>query len=143
MVPEPIHASSSATPSGALRRTGDPDMDRQHMHILQALERLHESLLGPFPLENLGARLRQLETLTMEHFRDEELLMEQWHYSLLASHRAEHELIVDRCHQLLDQYGSPDSPPLEQLPQALIALFTHHIETVDMDYAAMLQAQEV
>ena len=77
-------------------------MDTQHLRIFQALQRLDESLRGRFPLETLGARLKQLEAFTLEHFRDEEALMEQSHYPLFLPHRAEQEMILDRCHAIVE-----------------------------------------
>jgi hypothetical protein len=38
---------------------GHGEMDNQHQRIFQVLVRLDESLRGPFPLETLGARLKQ------------------------------------------------------------------------------------
>jgi len=124
-----------------LRRTGDADMDGQHLRILQALQRLDESLRGPFPLATLSARLTQLEDFVLEHFRDEEALLEQAGYPLLAPHRAEHEVLVERCHRLMDQFSSPHSPPLTSLPEAFISMFLRHIAEVDMDYAPCLERE--
>jgi hemerythrin len=107
--------------------------------IFQALLRLDESLRGPFPLETLGARLQQLEDHILEHFRDEEILMERTQYPLLLPHRAEHEVMVERCRQVVGQFASPDSPPLSDLSEAFIALFLRHIREVDMDYATFIE----
>jgi hemerythrin len=141
MTSDPVDASSSTPLVEDLCMTGDPDMDSQHQRIFQALQRLDESLHGPFPLETLGARLKQLETLSLDHFRAEELFMEQAQYPLFQIHRAEHEFILDRCHDVLDQFSAPDSPPLTQLAEALAALFAQHIQKVDMDYATFLEAE--
>jgi len=56
--------------------TGQPDMDRQHQRLLLVLQRMDESLRGPFPLATLGARIKQLEELAQEHFREEEAMLE-------------------------------------------------------------------
>jgi len=117
-------------------------MDNQHQRIHQTLLRLVESMRGPFPLETLGARLRLLETMAKDHFRAEESLMKEVRYPHLLPHRAEHGVMEERFHDLLDQYGSPDSPPLPGLGEAMSAMFLHHIETVDLDYAAFLERME-
>jgi hemerythrin-like metal-binding protein len=122
----------------AVCHIGVDEMDSQHVRIFYALQRLQESLEGPFPLETLGARLKQLETMTLEHFRDEELLMERRGYPHLLPHRAEHEVLIERCHTLLSDYSSPESPPLVHLPGQLQAVFISHIQGVDMDYARYL-----
>ena len=120
-------------------RTGDPVMDGEHLRLLTALERLEESLLGPHGLETLGDRLLHLETLTLEHFRNEEDLMARRRYPHLDLHRAEHQVVIEHCRGLLGQFSSPDSPPLASLAVRLKEVFLHHIETVDRDYAAFLE----
>jgi hemerythrin len=134
---------ADANPSGyareGLSQVGDPELDAQHLRILQALERLDESLRGPFPLATLGARLKQLEDYVLEHFRDEEARLELAGYPLLLPHRAEHEVLVERCRGLIDQFSSPDSPPLATLAEMFATIFLAHIREVDTDYAAFLE----
>ena len=119
-------------------RIGVAEMDHQHLRILNAIQRLQESLQGPYPLATLDARLKQLESLTLEHFQDEEMLMERQGYPHVPAHRSEHENIIEFCHNLLKQYGSPDSPPLVRLAEELRTVFFRHIQGVDMDYARFL-----
>jgi hemerythrin-like metal-binding protein len=116
-------------------------MDNQHLRILVGLQRFAESLRGPFPLQTLGARLKQLETLVLDHFQDEEAMLQRIQYPHLAAHQAEHESLIELCHELLDQFSSPESPPLVELPERLLVLFDRHIQGVDMDYAHFLAAQ--
>ena len=138
MISDPADPSPSGSTLEALCLTGNQDLDNQHGRIFQALQRLDESLRGAHPLETLGARLRLLETYTLEHFENEEALMEMAGYSLLLPHRAEHELIIERCHALLEQFSAPDSPPLANLSEVLNAHFNRHIREVDMDFVAFL-----
>ena len=138
---EPVELNPSAFSREGLRPTGDPDLDAQHLRILQALQRLEESLCGPFPLATLGARLAQLEDMVLEHFRDEEARLEAAGYPLLVPHRAEHEVLVERCHQIMGTYTGPDSPPLASMPEAFVAIFQQHIQDVDADYAAWLERE--
>lgn len=119
-------------------RIGVDEMDSQHVRIFHALQRLQESLEGPFPLETLGARLKLLEALVLEHFRDEEHLMECRGYPHVLPHRAEHELLIEKCHILLRDYSTPGSPPLARLPEELRDVFINHIQGVDMDYSRFL-----
>lgn len=138
---DPTDSSAAGTAGVELPRTGEPEMDNQHLRILMALQRLEESLRGPFPLETLAARLKQLEDLILDHFRAEEALLERSRYPHLLAHRADHEVLIEQGHELLDRFSSPDSPPLVQLPQELVGLLLRHVQGVDLDYAAFL-AQE-
>jgi methyl-accepting chemotaxis protein len=122
-------------------RTGEPEMDGEHLRLFTALQRLDESLRGPHGLETLGARLRQLEDMLVEHYRNEEDLMERVQYPHLELHRTEHEMMTEHCRGLLETFIGPDSPPLEDLAGRLMELMRHHIQTVDRDYAAYLERE--
>ena len=138
---EPADPSAPGIAGMDLPRTGEPEMDNQHLRILMALQRLEESLRGPFPLETLAARLKQLEDLILDHFRAEEALLERSGYPHLLAHRADHEVLIEQGHELLDRFSSPDSPPLFHLAQELAALLFRHVEGVDRDYAAFLSRE--
>lgn len=129
----------SVPPTSNPYLTGAPVMDAEHLRLFGALERLEESLHGPHPLETLGERLMQLEALTLEHFRNEEDFLASQGYPHLDLHRAEHQGIIDRCRDLLEDFIGPDSPPLFNLAIRLKILFFRHIEQVDRDYAAFLE----
>jgi hemerythrin-like metal-binding protein len=119
-------------------RIGEPTMDGEHLRLVNALQRLEESLRGPHGLETLAARLRQLEDMTLEHFRNEEELMARVGYPHLDLHRTEHQMLIEHSRGLLGQFSGPDSPPLPDLARRLADVFLHHTETVDRDYAAFL-----
>ena len=123
------------------RWTGQPEMDRQHQRMLLALQRMDESLRGPLPLATLGARLNQLMEMTLEHFREEEAMLQAAGYPHLAFHRAEHGMMEERFHALIAEFASPDSPPLTALCEAFLAMYLHHLDTVDLDYADFLRRQ--
>jgi hemerythrin-like metal-binding protein len=138
---DPADPSPFAEATVAAQSTGQPEMDRQHQRLLLVLQRMDESLRGPFPLATLGARLKQLEELGQEHFREEEAMLEAAGYPHLKFHRAEHARMEERFHELIAEFASPDSPPLTALCEAFLALFVHHVETVDLDYAGFLRQQ--
>jgi hemerythrin-like metal-binding protein len=89
-------------------------------------------------MDTLGARLKQIETLAFEHFRDEEGLMELSHYPLLGVHRAEHELIVERCHEGFARFAQPGSMPLSVMLEGFLVMFEYHIQKIDMDFVTYL-----
>ena len=136
MSPEP---DLSAPLADSPLRTGNPTMDDQHQQIFRTIRSLLQSLQGPFPMETLGARLKQIESLAFEHFRDEEGLMELSRYPMLAVHRAEHELIVDRCHDGIARFAQPGSKPLGVMLEEFVAMFEYHIQKIDMDFVTYLK----
>jgi len=139
---DPADSSPFAAAAAEAQSTGQPDMDRQHQRLLLVLQRMDESLRGPFPLATLGARIKQLEELAQEHFREEEAMLEAVGYPHLGFHRDEHLRMEERFHELIAEFARPDSPPLTSLCEVFLAMFVHHLETVDLDYAGFLQQLE-
>jgi len=138
-------ASPSRLPEEAWGRVPDlgiPQLDQQHRRIMQALVRLDECLHRTYPKSALEDRIHQLRILTTDHFRDEEELMAQAGYPHLGPHRAEHEVLLIRCHEMLEFFGSPGAPPSRRLAETLAEVFMNHIENVDREYAEyMAQAR--
>lgn len=129
-----------AGPKDDLRPTGQVRMDIQHRRILQAMGLLVASLDTPFPEESLEIRVRRVRDLAREHFAEEEGLMEASGYPFLEAHRADHEVLRDRCEDLLAGHGSTYSAPLPALCGTITELFRRHVERVDSDYAAFLES---
>ena len=123
----------------ALFRTGHQALDEQHLQIVRTIRALMQSLEGPFAMETLGPRMNQIQALAFEHFRDEEDLMEISHYPHVAVHRAEHELIVERCHEVFARYAQLGSQSLVTMLEELTALFAQHIQRIDMDFVNYLE----
>ena len=139
---DPAESSPFAEAVAEPPTTGHADMDHQHQRLLLVLQRMDETLRGPFPLATLGARIKQLEELAQEHFREEEAMLEAVGYPHLAFHRDEHLRMEERFHELIAEFASPDSPPLTALCETFLTMFLHHLDTVDLDYAGFLQQLE-
>jgi hemerythrin len=133
-------SGSPAGPKDDLRPTGQVRMDMQHRRILQAMGLLVESLGAPFPEESLDIRVRRIRDLAREHFAEEESLMEASGYPYLEAHRADHEVLRDRCEDLIAGYGSTYSASLPALCGTITELFRRHVEMVDSDYAVFLES---
>lgn len=118
-------------------------MDYQHLMIFMAFLRLEESLRGHSPLDTLAPRLKQLETLVLSHFSDEEAVMAAGGYPHLWLHRLEHEKVQEKCADLLKEFGQPDSPPLTGFADALVQMFLHHVQVVDLDYDEFLNTRKL
>jgi hemerythrin-like metal-binding protein len=128
------HTGLSPNTVDQLPRVRTSAMDNQHMVIFQAFLRLEESLRGHAPLDNLGARLNQLETMVLNHFSDEEAAMAAAGYPHLWLHRVEHEKLLEKCTELVREFSQPGAPPLTGFSGALVQMFLHHVQVVDFDY---------
>ena len=125
-------------PDANIPLTGLAPMDSQHRRILQAMQLLLKSLETPFPEESLEVRVRRVRDLVNEHFAAEEQIMEAAGYPFLEAHRAEHQVLTERCDALMAGCGTTYGPTVAALGTTVLALFRHHVERVDRDYATYL-----
>jgi hemerythrin len=72
-------------------------MDRQHKHLIDLINNLHEQMLAGEANAVLGQLLDSVLNYTATHFAAEEALMARMGYPGLARHRAEHEELTHRA----------------------------------------------
>ncbi len=119
--------------------TGVPVLDEQHRLLDRVLLSLHQTLQGKVPPRDLAARIDQLLCLVEEHFATEEAVMDTCAYLHLGPHRAEHEALVERMHELMLIYSQPDAPALGALVERIRDMLRIHVRDVDLDYAEHLR----
>jgi hemerythrin len=119
--------------------TGHPEVDAQHAHILEELERI--SSAGTSGITVLIAFLRQH---VHSHFAYEELLMDEASYPDADRHKAEHRdysNIVGTLHEQFDRSGgTPES--LAAVIAAVERWVVDHVMRADHKLAAYLRAHQ-
>ena len=84
-------------------------IDGQHLHLVALLNELHDAMLRQEDSDTLGRRLSDLIDATRAHFRYEEGLMSQHDYSEYASHKAQHEKLMQHIESLAEGFRRGDS----------------------------------
>ena len=120
--------------------TGITRIDDQHQTLFTAVNDLHEAFRSGAAKAQIGKAIEFLVRYTVEHFRDEEGYMEQYAYDGLASHRAEHHLLLEEVQAFSEKFQkAPESVRPMEVARFLGDWLTHHINQVDMKYAGYLK----
>jgi len=116
-------------------------LDDQH----QEMHRLLWGLLKTLETYPSGSqpeyRFIQFSDQTAEHFRTEEEFLETMGYPDLASHRIEHERILERLKEHMARWHTPSALPLIDLAEKFVASTQSHWKTVDRAYVEWLEGQ--
>lgn len=124
--------------------TGIAVIDDQHKTLFQAVNDLHEAFRSGAGKEQVAKSIAFLVRYTVDHFRDEEGFMERYGYEGLDPHRAEHMLLLDEVKAFSEKLQSaPDQVRPMEVARFLGDWLTHHINQVDMKYAAFLKQKGV
>jgi hemerythrin-like metal-binding protein len=123
--------------------TGIARIDEQHQTLFKAVNELHDAFKAGAATAQIGKAIEFLVRYTVEHFRDEEAFMERHGYAGLAVHRGEHQLLLEEVKAFHSKFEkAPDSVRPMEVARFLGDWLTHHINQVDMKYAASLKGKD-
>lgn len=88
---------------------GDTFVDAQHKQLFSILSRLHWSMDNGDSQALVEKTLNELIDYTQQHFRDEEALMESVQYPGLANHKAQHDELINKVEDMMEEFldGEP------------------------------------
>ena len=114
---------------------GVPALDRDHRHLIELLNQLHDVIRRNDASEVVGAVLVELAHYTAHHFAAEEELMARAGFPGLDAHRRTHAMLRQRVHDYEMEYrDSPRNVIAAELFDFLCDWLIHHIKTEDMEY---------
>ena len=118
---------------------GIPDVDHEHKALIDLINRLHAALGGAAGKEEIADFLADLHASVAAHFALEESVMRQCSYDQLASHKADHERLLDDIRDIMDDHMLEDRAGYEQaLAERLRIWFEQHFRTADRRLHDML-----
>ncbi len=122
--------------------TGIAEVDDQHKTLFNAVNDLHDGLMGGKGKEAIQKTLDFLVDYTVKHFSDEEKFMKQQGFPGLSAHHTEHTMLLDEVASFREQYTKNAAAvrPME-VARFLGDWLTHHIHQMDMQYAAFVKAK--
>jgi hemerythrin len=121
---------------------GHPEMDRQHKHLVDLVNQLHEQMLSGEANASLGELLDKLLQYAASHFAAEERLMAQSNYPGLAAHRLEHEDLARRASAFRDEWKNRRVALSVHVSRFLKDWLQAHILGSDRKYTAFVNAQK-
>ncbi|TNI17497.1 bacteriohemerythrin [Aeromonas dhakensis] len=116
-----------------------PSMDNQHLGLFEAMNRLYQAVIDKSPAQLRKQRLDELLKLAIQHFADEEQVMEQAGYPELRRHKEEHARLLAELDTLMQRNGPDDEEFNMELLVFLKNWLLNHISKVDKQYSGSLR----
>ena len=104
--------------------TGIELIDEQHKKIVDYINELYEAQQRR-DTENTGAIIERLVDYTVQHFADEEALIEAAGYPLVQQHKMVHRRFIDKVTQLQNQHEMGVDTSADLLKMLETWLFSH------------------
>ncbi len=113
--------------------------DAQHQELFNRVNALNTAVSdGGRP--EIGNRLDRLIEYVVEHFTDEERLMEEKGYEDLPSHRKVHAELVDTCTDLQKKFHANEAEVDSSVMNFIKDWLDNHIPIVDRQYGPVLSS---
>ena len=114
----------------------DPVMDQHHRQMFGILNNLHDSVKRGIGPEIVASTLRELDSYTKKHFKEEEAFLSSINYPKLEEHKSYHKqfsaLLNQHMLEVEDGYATFVAPKL--MNDCVTWLHRHILET-DSEYA--------
>ena len=123
--------------------TGHPKIDTQHKALFELVNGLQTAVEQHADDENAVAdAIYGLCGYVVEHFRDEEALMVEYHYPGLGLHRALHERLTGETLSLMARYINGEDIAPEQLAPMMADWLKNHMLQNDMEMAKFVMRSD-
>ncbi len=121
---------------------GDDDLDRDHMSIFNAVDRVKKAQKNGFNDDFIGILLNQLLEYVDDHFIKEEAYMADISYPNLAEHCDRHVEMKAKLLRLRNQYINEGHSNLDEIVPFLNEWWEKHILGADMAYKKYADDQQ-
>ena len=111
--------------------TGNIIVDGQHQQLFKLLSELDQAIGEQRGAAVIDQTLGRFALYVIDHFRDEEKLMRDCSYPLLAEHKELHDKLTAKASGLLDKYREGDKQLAQFLSNFLSEWITEHIMRED------------
>jgi hemerythrin len=113
--------------------------DEQHKELFDRVNALHTAVSdGGRP--EIGNRLDRLIEYVVEHFTDEERLMEEKGYEDLANHRKMHADLINTCTDLQKKFHANEAEVDSGVMNFIKDWLDNHIPVIDKKYGPVLSS---
>lgn len=113
---------------------GIPEIDEQHKHFLELLNRFYDGLIEQAEKDQLVALLNEAIDYSHYHFSEEEKLMQDIGYEALIDQKKMHSDIEDKIENFKDKIIMDKLVLSKAITNELKSLFDSHILIEDKKY---------
>jgi hemerythrin-like metal-binding protein len=117
---------------------GIEEVDHEHRELIGLINTLHESLATDRSAGRVEAFLGEVLADISAHFALEEKVMLARHYDAYASHKADHERLLDDLRDMMDQQAAGAAFDDRALGHRLSEWFGGHFRTHDARFHGRL-----
>jgi len=120
---------------------GVKPMDEAHMHLIDLMNRLHESCAAGDDKAEIRRGLKALSDFTVRHFREEEAFMQSIAYPGLATHKQIHANLIAQLGEHFEAFETGPGTLSNQFFTFLKVWLTAHIMGIDGKYGEHVRAR--
>jgi hemerythrin len=120
---------------------GVEKFDHQHQHLFEITNKLIEHLGTTENQELVSDTLTEMINYAREHFTDEEVLMREYGYPEIESHKNQHDYFINTTAELAVSFMDNRSTTAGEIAEFLILWLTTHILKSDMKYKEFFKAK--
>ena len=110
---------------------GVPDVDHEHQKLIGLINDLHDAMSSGSGNVTVMDFLGEIYAHVSAHFALEEKIMRDRKYDEYAEHKAEHEALLDKLRDIMDDYEENAYFSDEKFASAVEKWFTDHFRTRD------------
>jgi methyl-accepting chemotaxis protein/hemerythrin len=118
-------------------------MDDQHINLVKRLNELHAVMLKGKAQGVAGSLFKKLKDYTLEHFTDEEAMLEAARYPGLAKQQEEHHELHRKLGEFVARYEQDDQTIYPQLLYFVRDWLENHMQTEDKKFTTWMNEHGV
>ncbi|NHZ84921.1 MAG: bacteriohemerythrin [Planctomycetia bacterium] len=124
---------------------GIKTMDNHHKKLFSIVNELHNGMSSGHTTEVLRKVLSELVDYTKYHFTEEEDLMRKYDYPELASHKEEHDELIEMVQDLQQQFDKRkgELTIIMKMQDFLRSWWVNHIIGIDKKYGPYLNSKGI
>ena len=113
---------------------GVEKLDHQHQHLFEITNKLIERSGASGDLELASETLAEMVNHAKEHFTDEEILMREYGYPDIESHKKQHDYFINTTAELSISFMNNEHTHADEIAEFLKLWLIIHILKSDMKY---------
>jgi hemerythrin-like metal-binding protein len=118
---------------------GIDSIDEHHRYLLQLIAKLEDSVINSEGIFSVNKAMNALHCYANIHFREEERMMEHYHYPLLEQHRHMHRFFQSRLQGFRDDLKNNPLVIGHEVAQFLRDWFITHIQKEDRKIITLIR----
>ncbi len=119
-------------------------LDAQHRQIFETINRLHWAIQEKQQVQIVGSILSEMTAYVYSHLKEEEDLMQEYHYPDFEAHRASHKAFARKTEELIMRHEQTSFGDVSlDVLQFLKTWWINHIMGMDKKYVPYIKKEQI